>query len=252
MTLQAAHAADKASLLTVYPSVEDSWNSAVRLGPVLWWRRPEHPEFLQLRLGLGDVPAYSVPKRSGAGDGVAAYEQQLSELEQEFAKLNNVETLLTETKENAEGLLRVTTTVAFGSVWLTSRLKEFIRAYPGIEVMLRLDDRELDLAMREADVAIRLRRPAQPDLIYLHDLALHPEARGGGVTGAIVERLAEALEKSGVDIVPRIQINTGSDHGEGNGGPLAALIGMLLNQKGQDLLSMSEPGMTALSVQKDG
>src|SRR5438045_1573021 len=60
-----------------------------------------------------------------------------------------VETLLTETKENAEGLLRVTTTVAFGSVWLTSRLKEFTRAYPGIEIMLRLDDRELDLAMRE-------------------------------------------------------------------------------------------------------
>ena len=85
-----------------------------------------------------------------------------------FAKLNNVETLLTGTKENAEGLLRVTTTVAFGSVWLTSRLKEFIRAYPGIEVMLRLDDRELDLAMREADVAIRFNEPRQPDLIQRH------------------------------------------------------------------------------------
>ncbi len=89
-SLQAAHSADRANLLTVYPSVEDSWNSAVRLGPVLWWRRPEHPEFLQLRLGLGDVPAYSVPRRSGAGDGVAAYEQQLSELEQEFATLRDV------------------------------------------------------------------------------------------------------------------------------------------------------------------
>jgi DNA-binding transcriptional LysR family regulator len=85
-----------------------------------------------------------------------------------FAKLNNVETLLTETKENAEGLLRVTTTVAFGSVWLTSRMKEFIRAYPGIEVMLRLDDRELDLAMREADVALRFNEPRQPDLVQRH------------------------------------------------------------------------------------
>ena len=85
-----------------------------------------------------------------------------------FAKLNNVETLLTETKENAEGLLRVTTTVAFGSVWLTSRLKEFIKAYPGIEVMLRLDDRELDLAMREADVALRFNEPRQPDLVQRH------------------------------------------------------------------------------------
>ena len=82
-----------------------------------------------------------------------------------FSKLNNVEGLLTETKQSTEGLLRVTTTVAFGSVWLTSRLKEFIKAYPGIEIMLRLDDRELDLAMREADVAIRFNEPKQPDLI---------------------------------------------------------------------------------------
>ncbi len=85
-----------------------------------------------------------------------------------FAKLNNVESLLTETKANTEGVLRVTTTVAFGSVWLTSRLKEFIKTYPGIEVMLRLDDRELDLAMREADVAIRFNEPKQPDLIQRH------------------------------------------------------------------------------------
>lgn len=85
-----------------------------------------------------------------------------------FAKLNSVESLLTETKENTEGILRVTTTVAFGSVWLTSRLKDFIHSYPGIEVMLRLDDRELDLAMREADVAIRFNEPTQPDLIQRH------------------------------------------------------------------------------------
>jgi DNA-binding transcriptional LysR family regulator len=85
-----------------------------------------------------------------------------------FAKLNNVESLLTETKENAGGTLRVTTTVAFGSVWLTSRLKEFVRTYPDIDMTLRLDDQELDLAMREADVAIRFNEPKQPDLIQRH------------------------------------------------------------------------------------
>ncbi|MBY0509992.1 MAG: LysR family transcriptional regulator [Rhodospirillaceae bacterium] len=85
-----------------------------------------------------------------------------------FAKLNNVESLLTETKETAGGTLRVTTTVAFGSVWLTSRLKEFVRTYPDIDMTLRLDDQELDLAMREADVAIRFNEPKQPDLIQRH------------------------------------------------------------------------------------
>ena len=85
-----------------------------------------------------------------------------------FSKLNNVEGLLTETKENPSGSLCVTTTVAFGSVWLTSRLKEFVKTHPNIEVTLRLDDRELDLAMREADVAIRFDEPKQQDLIQRH------------------------------------------------------------------------------------
>ena len=85
-----------------------------------------------------------------------------------FSKLNNVENLLTETKENPEGILRVTTTVAFGSVWLVSRLRDFIRTYPQIQVQVQLDDRELDLAMREADVAIRFNEPTQGDLIQRH------------------------------------------------------------------------------------
>ncbi len=85
-----------------------------------------------------------------------------------FAKLNNVEDMLTETKDNPQGRLRVTTTVAFGSVWLTERLKDFIHAYPKIEVSLRLDDRDLDLAMREADIAIRFHEPKEPELIQRH------------------------------------------------------------------------------------
>jgi DNA-binding transcriptional LysR family regulator len=85
-----------------------------------------------------------------------------------FAKLNNVEDMLTETKENPEGSLSITTTVAFGSVWLTGHLKDFIRAFPKIAVSLRLDDRDLDLAMREADVAIRFHEPKEPDLIQRH------------------------------------------------------------------------------------
>lgn len=85
-----------------------------------------------------------------------------------FSKLTAVESQLTETKENPEGPLTVTTTVAFGSVWLTGRLRQFIKDYPEIEVSLRLDDRELDLAMREADVSIRFNEPKQPDLIQRH------------------------------------------------------------------------------------
>ena len=37
--------------------------------------------------------------------------------------------------------------------------------HPGIEIELIFDDKELDLATRQADVAIRMRRPKQLNLI---------------------------------------------------------------------------------------
>ena len=85
-----------------------------------------------------------------------------------FAKLTTVESQLTDSKDSPEGPLTITTTVGFGSVWLTGRLGQFIKDYPGIDVRLRLDDSELDLAMREGDVAIRFNEPTQPDLIQRH------------------------------------------------------------------------------------
>jgi len=45
--------------------------------------------------------------------------------------------------------------------------------YPDVRVELILSNEELDLAMREADVAIRLRRPAQPDLIQRRLFTVH-------------------------------------------------------------------------------
>jgi len=86
-------------------------------------------------------------------------------------------------------------------------------------------------------------RITKTGLATAETIAKQAEASGGPqnqLTRQIVERLAEALEKSGVDIVPRIQISTGGEGGEA-GGPLAALIGMLLSQKGQDLIAQDNP-----------
>jgi DNA-binding transcriptional LysR family regulator len=85
-----------------------------------------------------------------------------------FAKLAMTEALLTESKEKPAGRLKVTTTVGFGSSWLAPRLQGFLEAYPDVSVSLLLDDSELDLAMREADVAIRMHPPKQPDLVQRH------------------------------------------------------------------------------------
>lgn len=90
-----------------------------------------------------------------------------------FAQLARVQSQLAENKQRPQGPLKVSTTVAFGSVFLASRMKEFINRYPEIDVSLHLADTEVDLSMREADAAIRLTPPTQPDLVQRHLMKLH-------------------------------------------------------------------------------
>ena len=85
-----------------------------------------------------------------------------------YHQLAMAEARLTDSQERPQGRLKVSTTVGFGSVWLTPRMKEFLDAYPEIEVSIVLAYSEADLSMREADVAIRLTPPTQPDLIQRH------------------------------------------------------------------------------------
>ena len=82
-----------------------------------------------------------------------------------ISKLKDVESTLSGHKDKLNGKLTVTTVVSFGTTWLTPRIKEFMDLHPEIEVELIFDDRELDLSTREADVAIRMRRPKQLNLI---------------------------------------------------------------------------------------
>ncbi len=89
-----------------------------------------------------------------------------------FAKLAMTEALLTESKEKPAGRLKITTTVGFGASWLAPRLHRFLGAYPDVSVALLLDDGDLDLAMREADVAIRMHPPKQPDLVQRHLISM--------------------------------------------------------------------------------
>lgn len=84
-----------------------------------------------------------------------------------------VQTRLDEAKDHPAGNLRINTTVGFGTVWLTGHLREFLELYPDIMVSLVVMDTELDLSMREADVAIRLNPPRQPDLIQKRLMTAH-------------------------------------------------------------------------------
>jgi DNA-binding transcriptional LysR family regulator len=98
----------------------------------------------------------------------------LLETAQELAtRMAAVESRLAEAKDHPAGHLRINTTVGFGTVWLTAHLSEFLDLYPEITVSLIVIDTELDLSMREADVAIRLNPPRQPDLIQKRLMTVH-------------------------------------------------------------------------------
>lgn len=88
-------------------------------------------------------------------------------------KLETVKARLTEAKDRPSGPLRVSTTVGLGSGWLTERVQEFLDLYPEIQLHLILANEELDLTMRQADCAIRLRQPQQPDLIQRKLFTVH-------------------------------------------------------------------------------
>ncbi len=80
-------------------------------------------------------------------------------------KLHTAETLLSDATSKPAGELKITAPVGLGTVWVTQQLREFIELYPDIRVELLLADEHLDIAMRQADVAIWLHEPEQPDLI---------------------------------------------------------------------------------------
>jgi DNA-binding transcriptional LysR family regulator len=88
-------------------------------------------------------------------------------------KLDAARMRLSDNRERPHGELRITTTIGVGTDWLTPRLGEFLELYPDIELKLILSDEELDISMREADVAIRVREPVQPDLIRRRLFTMH-------------------------------------------------------------------------------
>ena len=82
-----------------------------------------------------------------------------------YGRLEHTKARISDNTDRPKGPLCITTTFAFGTTWLTPRIREFIEAYPEIDVKLLLNDRPLDIAMGESDVAIRFEEPSEGDLI---------------------------------------------------------------------------------------
>ena len=93
-------------------------------------------------------------------------------------RMASMQTVLGEMRSTATGHLRINATVGIGTVWLVSHLREFRDRHPEISITLVVTDSDLDLSMREADVAIRLQQPTQPDLIQRKLMTAHTHIYG--------------------------------------------------------------------------
>jgi len=82
-----------------------------------------------------------------------------------ITRLDTAEARIRDSSDEMFGELRVTTTIGFGTLWLVPRLPKLYEKYPRLKIDLMLGEQLLDLPMREADVAIRMKEPSQADLI---------------------------------------------------------------------------------------
>jgi DNA-binding transcriptional LysR family regulator len=90
-----------------------------------------------------------------------------------LGRLAAAEEALKNVHDAPRGALRITASHGIGAYWLLPRLGEFLAQYPDVEVHLVMDDKELDLAQREADLALRMRAPVQADLIQRRLFTVH-------------------------------------------------------------------------------
>ena len=90
-----------------------------------------------------------------------------------LSRLAAAEEQLKNIHDSPRGSLKITASHGIGSYWLVPRLKEFLKEFPDVEIHILMDDHELDLSQREADLAIRMRAPVQADLIQRKLFTVH-------------------------------------------------------------------------------
>ena len=71
---------ERAARLAESPSVAEIYEDALRLGPTLWTRRPEHWNFLDVRLGIGAVPSRNSVKDLGSAQGIPELAAHIDDL----------------------------------------------------------------------------------------------------------------------------------------------------------------------------
>ena len=65
------------------PSTEDSFAQAIRRGPLLWTRRPEHWSFLNVRIGIGTMASRNIVSTQPKGEMLPEFQSRLDTVVEE-------------------------------------------------------------------------------------------------------------------------------------------------------------------------
>lgn len=84
-----------------------------------------------------------------------------------LTELDSAIDLLHEDEESIKGPLKLATTQAIAALWIVDDITEFLHNHPETQLTIIAQDKEQDLSMREADVAIRGYIKGNNDLVQL-------------------------------------------------------------------------------------
>ena len=76
-----------------------------------------------------------------------------------------IERIATGANQDLQGNVRISLIEDLGINWLPQKLSEFHVEFPQLAIEVNIDNRNVNLLRREADIAVRLARPEQVDLI---------------------------------------------------------------------------------------
>ncbi|MCV0334309.1 MULTISPECIES: FtsK/SpoIIIE domain-containing protein [unclassified Microbacterium] len=89
-TLYHSHPKEREVRQNEVPAVAVVFDEAMRLGPLLWTRRPEHWNFLALRLGVCESEARTRIKRTETPEALVEYVERVDRLEERYRMIDDV------------------------------------------------------------------------------------------------------------------------------------------------------------------
>ena len=101
------------------------------------------------------------------GEGILGHAKQMEE------GALAIERIATGANQELQGNVRISLIEDLGIQWIPQKLNEFHKEFPQLAIEVNIDNRNVDLLRREADIAIRLARPEQADLICRKAGMLH-------------------------------------------------------------------------------